>query len=191
MNAAAPTPMPWTAPVTAGMADQARATAAAIPTLRTARLVLRAPELADFGAYRAIACTDRGRYLDGPMSEPDAWDDFCRMVATWVLRGHGVWAATDAAGQTIGFVLIGFEPGDREPELGFLFLQGHEGQGLAQEAAAAVRDHAFATLELTTLVSYIDPDNTRAQGLARRLGAVRDDAAGHGHVWRYRKGGAR
>ncbi|MEL7026999.1 MAG: GNAT family N-acetyltransferase, partial [Pseudomonadota bacterium] len=35
----------------------------------------------------------------------------------------------------------------------------------------------FTELGLSTLVSYIDPENARSIALAERLGAVRDDEA--------------
>ena len=178
-------------PLTDAMATQAAATGAALPQLRTARTVLCAPSLVDFTAYRAIACSERGQYMGGPMTQPEAWDDFCRMVATWVLRGHGVWSVKGVEGTTLGFVLVGLEPGDLEPELGFLFLACHEGRGLAHEAASAARDHAFGVLGLTTLVSYIDPANSRAQSLAARLGAVQEGRADGSNVWRYTHGGAK
>lgn len=173
-----------TLPLTAGMAAQAHAIAATLPQMRTAQTLLRAPRLADFDAYRAIACSDRGKHIGGPMAEAAAWDDFCRMTATWVLRGHGAWAVSGADDHTIGFVLIGLEPGDAEPELGYLFLSCSEGQGLAHEAASAARDHAFGTLGLATLVSYIDPANTRALALARRLGGRADGVLDGCAVWR-------
>ncbi|MFN4155034.1 MAG: GNAT family N-acetyltransferase [Paracoccaceae bacterium] len=177
--------MPWSAPLTPQMQAAAAQHGAALPVLRAGRLTLRAPRLSDFEAYRAIACTERGQYLGGPMTEDEAWDDFARMTATWLLRGHGVWTAEDDGAGLAGFVLIGFEPGDQEPELGFVFLPAFEGKGLAFEAATAAHDYAFAALGLTTLVSYIDPANRRAQALALRLGAVPDGQVDGADVWRH------
>ena len=62
-------------------------------------------------------------------------------------------------------------------ELGWLLYDGYEGQGYATEAAAALRDWAFGTLGLETLVSYCDPDNAASIAVAERLGAVRDPLA--------------
>ena len=164
-------------------ADAAARMQAALPRLETARLILRAPRLEDFEIYARIGASDRGRHLVADNTDRAAlWLDFTQMVATWLLRGHGVWtveARTDGA--VLGFVLIGFEPGDHEPELGYLFRETAEGRGYAQEAATAARDHAFTTLALPGLVSTIDPDNARSIRLATRLGATRDRAAEAAH----------
>ncbi|MEM9523840.1 MAG: GNAT family N-acetyltransferase [Pseudomonadota bacterium] len=162
--------------------------AAQIPTLAIEDLMLRAPRAEDFHAYAEIVCSDRGNFVGGPLSREEAWTDFALMTATWVRRGHGVWTVT-RDGEILGFVLVGFEPGDREPELGFLFRIAAEGTGAACKAARAARDFAAAH-ELPSLVSYIDPNNTRAQALARRLHATRDEAAetaldGNEQIWRH------
>ena len=144
-----------------------------LPTLATDRLILRAPRVTDFDTFVAIAGSERGAHLGGPMSREDAWADFSQMTATWLLHGHGVWTIGHSGG-VAGFVLLGFEPGDREPELGFLLTQSAEGQGIAFEAASAALDHAFSTLGWSTLVSYIEPDNARSIALTRRLGGLPD-----------------
>ena len=101
------------------------------------------------------------------------------------LRGHGLWTVEPlAGGAPLGFVLIGFEPGDREPELVNLFRSTAEGQGHAFEAATAARDHARA-LGLPVLVGCIDPANTRSRRLTERLGAVRDGEVDDGEVRRH------
>ena len=165
---------------------------AALPVLETKRLRLRAPRIEDFEAYAQIATSPRGSFiLDEPTREA-AWFDFAHMTATWLLRGHGLWAVEMKASEDLlGFVLLGFEPGDHEPELGYMFLPAAEGQGFAAEAAAAAKAHGLAVLP--SLVSTIDYDNVRSIALAERLGGVRDRAAeaAHDHaiqVYRYAKG---
>ncbi len=185
--------MPWTAPLTSAAAMQAARLGGELPELATERLRLRAPRLEDFAVYAEIATSARASGIGGPMTETEAWDDFCRMVATWLLRGHGVWTVEELeGGETVGFVLIGFEPGDAEPELGYLFRATAEGQGYATEAAAAARDHGFARLRLPALVSYVAPDNLGSRRVAARLGAVADAAPRDGSlVFRHTPTGGR
>lgn len=158
-------------------ADFAAGLAARLPVLDSARLRLRAPVLADFDLWARIFCGPAGAHLGGPFDRDEAFGEFTAAIGLWLLRGHGPWTITaKGTGAALGFALIGFEPGDQEPELGYLLAPEAEGQGLATEAARLVLDHARA-LGLPSLVSYIDADNVRSAALARRLGARRDPAA--------------
>ena len=158
---------------------------ALVPQIETPRLTLRAPVREDFAAWTDIFCTDRAIHMDGPFSEDDAWLEFTLNCANWMLLGHGMWTVTDKTGGVMGFVLIGFEPGDLEPELGYMLLQSAEGQGFATEAATAARDHATTRLHLPTLVSYIAPDNAASRAVAQRLGARPDGMVDGCDVWRH------
>ena len=158
-------------------AELAARVSSVVPELETNRLRLRAPEIDDFQLYAEIMSSDRGRFIMArPVSRADIWIDFCGTVATWLLRGHGIWSATlKKNSEPVGFVLIGAEPGDEAHELGFAVSQRVEGQGIAFEAAVAARDWAWSVLQVPRLVSYVDPENTRSAALARRLGASRSD----------------
>lgn len=177
---------PWSYPLAEGAAALAARLAGTVPVLLTPRLMLRAPVIADFAAWAEIVCSGWGAHIGGPFGMDEAWDDFCRAVAVWMLRGHGLWTVVAGEGEVAGFVLVGFEPGDAEPELGFLFREGYEGKGLAAEAAVAARDHAFDILGLPVLASYVAPDNLRSARLVQRLGA--EPVAGlqdGSQVWRH------
>ncbi|MFN3673094.1 MAG: GNAT family N-acetyltransferase, partial [Bosea sp. (in: a-proteobacteria)] len=52
-----------------------------------------------------------------------------------------------------------------------------EGCGYAREAAEAMLSWARDIRELPSLVSYVDPENTRSAVLALRLGAILDPSA--------------
>jgi RimJ/RimL family protein N-acetyltransferase len=141
-------------------------------------------------ALRAVAL-DRhrpaGPHLGGPFSRDDAFTEFAATCGLWLLRGHGLWTVElKAGGAVLGFVLIGFEPGDQEPELGYLFCPASEGQGFATEATMALRDHAFGALGMDRLVSYIAPENPRSARVAERLGAVRAADFDGAQVWVHR-----
>jgi RimJ/RimL family protein N-acetyltransferase len=178
---------PWETVIPGPAADFAATLAARLPVIETARLRLRAPQLTDFDAWAEVFCGPAGAHLGGPFDRDAAFTEFTATCGLWLLRGHGLWTVeSKAGGEVLGFVLIGFEAGDQEPELGYLFRPIAEGRGYATEAAAALRDHAFSGLGMARLVSYIDPANRRSQRVAERLGAVR--AADHdgAQVWVHR-----
>lgn len=158
-------------------ADFAAGLRAALPVIETPGLRLDAPNLADFPIWAEILGSPRARYMDGPYDRDAAYTEFAAMLGTWLLHGHGVLAIRPkAGGAALGFVCVGLEPGDHEPELGFFVAAANEGKGAAFEAASALRDWARAQ-GIASLVSYVDPKNSRSVRLASRLGANRDAAA--------------
>lgn len=151
---------------------------ALVPVLETERMILRAPRIEDFDAFAQMLAPPRGKFYGDTQTREDAWGEFMQLNATWLLRGYGAWALTHReTGDVLGFVQIGAEPGDWEPELGWVVSHSAEGHGFATEAAIAIRSYAFHTLKLPSLVSYVDEDNTRSRRLAERLGAARDATA--------------
>ena len=179
-----------TAPV--GAAAQAAARhRAVLPRLATARLDLRPATLADFPLWAGIFAEPDSTPIGGPVDAEAAWGAFCVYAAGWLLHGHGLWAVDRRAdGALLGFVLLGLEWDDAEPEIGWLFGAAARGQGYATEAAAAVRDHAAALLGPGAAVSCTAPGHAASEAVARRLGARRDPAAeaalGDGtRIWRH------
>ncbi|ODT78413.1 MAG: GNAT family N-acetyltransferase [Pelagibacterium sp. SCN 64-44] len=150
----------------------------AIPTLHTSRLTLRPPDAEDFSAYAALMGSPRAIFMGGPFDTTAAWGMFCSDLAMWPLFGHGALMIEETAtGRCLGQVGINHGPLFPEKELGWLLYDGFEGQGFASEAAEYLRDWAFSTLGLPTLVSYIDPPNIASQCVALRLGGVLDPQA--------------
>ena len=149
-----------------------------IPTLTTPRLILRPPVIADYPAYAGFLATPRSIHMGGPFTGWAAWGMFCHDVACWHLFGHGALMIDRRdTGQCIGQVGINHGPLFPEKELGWFLYEGHEGQGYATEAAAAMRDWAFSAGRLPTLVSYVDEANHASAAVAERLGAMRDPLA--------------
>lgn len=149
-----------------------------IPTLETPRLRLRPPVIADFLDYAAFLASDRAVHMGGPYNERAAWGVFGHDIACWHLFGHGaLMIERKADGVCVGQVGINAGPLFPERELGWLLYAGCEGQGYATEAATALRDWAFGTLKLDTLVSYVDRTNAASAAVARRLGGAEDPAA--------------
>jgi RimJ/RimL family protein N-acetyltransferase len=158
--------------------DLAQAIARIVPVIKTDRLILRAPVLADYPAYEAVFTGDRARHMGGPFTAEEAFDDFARGVSGWMLRGTGMWTVTlKGSDQALGWIYLWREFGDPEDEIGWVLTEGSEGRGYAHEAARAVLPHAVALYGRGGFVSYIDAGNAQSARLAQRLGAARDHAA--------------
>ena len=148
------------------------------PILTTERLTLRPQRRSDFDLLAALYTTDRSRFVGGRRSRAEVWRDFMNSAGHWPILGMGGWAIDiTATGQCIGEVAICQPPEYPETEIGWVLFDGFEGKGFAFEAATAARDWARNTLGATSLVSYIDPDNSPSIKLAQRLGGVRDETA--------------
>ncbi len=178
-------------PIPGPAADFAAELSACLPVLETDRTRLRAPRLSDFDAWAEVLTGPATAFLGGPFTRDQAFVEFGAAIGMWLLRGFGPWTVElRNGGAVLGFVMLGFEPGDLEPELGYLFLAVAEGQGLAHEAAEAARNHALTVLRLPSLVSYVAPGNTRSDALALRLGAHEDGVTGDCTIWRHHPKGA-
>ncbi len=149
-----------------------------VPTLQTERITLRPMRDGDFPAYAALMASPRAGFMGGPFERRAAWGLFCHDVACWTLFGHGaLMLERRDTGETVGQVGINAGPLFPETELGWMLYDGQEGLGYATEGASALRDWAWATLPVESLVSYADPGNVASHAVARRLGAVEDTEA--------------
>lgn len=161
------------------------------PVLETERLILRAPETGDFEAWAAYAGSPRARFTGGPKPRDEAWRAFCGITGHWVHRGFGMFVLTPRdGGAPVGLAGPWYPEGWPEREIGWLLFEGAEGRGLAFEAAAAARAHAYGVLGWSTAISLIDTANARSEGLARRLGCVPQapfvrEGWGETRIWRH------
>ena len=162
--------------------------AARVPVLESNVLRLRAMALSDFDTFAEIATSPRGQFFSEAKTASEAWYEFATLAAGWALHGHGCWTIETKRGDVAGFVLIGLEPGDLEPELGFMLADAFEAQSIAYDAGTLALAYAKDTLRLPTLVSYIDPANPRSIALAKRLGGTQDGMVQECHVYRYAMG---
>ncbi len=148
---------------------------AAVPRLETERLRLRALRMRDLPAWTEILCGADLAHVGGPHDAETAWEAFSIYASGWLLHGHGLWTVERRAdGTLLGFVHLGLEWDDEEPELGWMFLSEHRGQGYAAEAARAARDHGLRLLGAGRFVSYVAPGNGPSNRLAERIGGRRD-----------------
>jgi RimJ/RimL family protein N-acetyltransferase len=146
-----------------------------IPTLRTDRLTLRAFRGADLDPLAAMnADPEVRRWLGGKLlTRAESWAVMETALGQWSLRGYGLFAV-ERNGQFAGRIGI-LHPLDwSEPEIAWGLAAGFWGQGVATEAAAAVRDWAFQRFGFRHLASFILAENTRSRRVAERLGAVRE-----------------
>lgn len=149
-----------------------------IPTLRTARLTLRAFAANDIDAWAAMEAKPAVRRYRGnnPRSRDESWTAMERILGQWALRGYGLFAL-ERDSRFIGFAGV-LHPADwPEPELAYSLAPHAWGQGFATEAVAAARDWAFATHGFSRLASFIIADNSRSIRVAEKLGAVREGMA--------------
>ncbi len=162
-----------------------------IPSLHTERLILRAPRWDDFDAYAAFCASPRTVHLGGPFPRSDAFQKLAAILGHWHLRGYGRWMVADAkTDEPLGIVGLYYPDGWPEPELAWSLFDAAEGRGVAFEAAMAARTYAYDTLGWTTLISAIDPVNTRSVALAKRLSCVDGPLFQHAvygnlHLWRH------
>ncbi|WP_136441936.1 GNAT family N-acetyltransferase [Pacificoceanicola onchidii] len=143
------------------------------PALHTPRLVLRPHVMGDLEQLCDLFETDRARHMGGPIPRKAAWRWLASEVAMWDLMGHGAWGIEAKDGTFLGQIGILRPPHFPEAEIGWTLLEQAEGKGYAAEAATAVLHWAWAN-GFETLVSYIDPENSRSIALAARLGATHD-----------------
>ncbi len=142
------------------------------PVLTTERLILRAPEAADFDSVAAFWATERSRHMGGPLNRAAAWRAFAAELGHWLLRGYGLFHIIERdTGAHVGHAGFWNPEGWAEVELGWAVYDGFEGRGFALEAAQRLRAYAYDTLGWGPLSSVIAPDNARSIALAERLGA--------------------
>lgn len=167
-----------------------------IPTLRSARLVLRAFTADDLPHLHAMALdAEVTRYLgkdgaDGPPPTLEAvWQRLAAALGQWALRGYGMFAVEDAEG-FVGRAGLHHPFGEQAPQLSYILCRRSWGRGYATEAAASARGWMLEAYRPGRLVSHIAPENAASARVAARLGAVQDGSTGRPgsplDVWRHR-----
>ncbi|GAA4373796.1 GNAT family N-acetyltransferase [Nocardioides caricicola] len=153
--------------------------ALATPTLTTARLRLRPFEDADADGLWALHSDAHVlRYWDGPpWTDPARAATFlasCRQLAE---DGTGARLAVDrlADGAFLGWCTLSrVNPGFRSAALGYCYLQTSWGRGYATEAARAVLQWAFDTLDLNRVQAETDTRNAASARVLEKLGFQRE-----------------
>ena len=151
----------------------------ATPVLRTDRLRLRPFTEADADPLFALhSSTYVMRYWDSPpwneRTRAERFIAICRKMAD---EGTGARVSIDRAsdGAFVGWCgLTGWNPDFRSASLGYCLDDAMWGHGYATEAAHALLQWAFDTLDLNRVQSETDTRNVASAGVLEKLGFVRE-----------------
>ena len=116
------------------------------------------------------------RYMGGEWSPEDMQDTLDRFLRDQAALGHSKWKACLKDGTFVGRAGVGpFPPREDlaqmpEREIGYCFKKAHWGQGLATEAASAIRDWFFANTRHDHLIGFTDPNNVASQRVLVKIG---------------------
>ena len=142
--------------------------------LETSRLRLREMSLADLEFMAPmLAHPEVMRYYPQLYSRDEAVAWIERQMGRYARDGHGLWLIEDrSTGEPRGQAGLVLQTLDEtaEREIGYMIHRPFWRQGLASEAALAIRDWAFGTLGLPHVISLIRPENLPSQGVARKMG---------------------
>jgi RimJ/RimL family protein N-acetyltransferase len=144
--------------------------------LTTERLLIRQVQIADHAALcRVFGDPEVMRYGDGVQTEAwvHGWLRTC-LEHSYRAWGFGPYAVVERARRAvIGYCgLFAFPDinGRPEIEIGYRLERAAWGNGYATEAACAVRDYAFAILQIPRLIALIDPANVASIRVAEKIG---------------------
>jgi len=148
--------------------------------IRTERLVLRDFRRRDFDDVHAYGSDPEvARYMDWVPNTPDQTREFLARAfdqqSLWPRFGFGLAIVHATAGRVIGSIGLHLRDGpNRTAEIGYCLSREFWRQGLASEAARALVDVGFRTLELHRIFATCDVRNTASFGLMERLGMRRE-----------------
>lgn len=150
-----------------------------MPTLQTDRLQVRPFDETDADALYAMHSNAHVmRYWDAPpWTEHDRAKQFIEKCRRMANDGTGVRPAIDRLddGGFIGWCsLTGWNPDYRSAELGYCFTEAAWGHGYATEAARAVLQWAYDTLDLNRVEARADTRNIASARVLEKLGFVRE-----------------
>lgn len=150
-----------------------------IPTLETARLVLRGHREDDFEAMVAIWQDPIVRkYFHGPaLTREDVWARFLKNIGMWALRGYGLWAVEEKASGTYAGAVGIFDvkremtpPIEGMPEAGWTITPRLHGRGYATEAVQAALSWTDNNLINPSLFCIVAPANVPSLRVAEKCG---------------------
>jgi RimJ/RimL family protein N-acetyltransferase len=142
--------------------------------IETKRLKLRefrSDDLDDLAAM--VGDEEQMRFYPRPKTRDEASEWISRNVAFYAEVGFGFWLIESLpSARFLGY--CGIRPltleGASETEMGWHIKKTSWNQGMATEAARAVRDLAFTRYGLARLVAIIHPEHTASRRVAENIG---------------------
>lgn len=143
--------------------------------IETNRLLLRPYSMNDLDFFTSLWADPKVvRYIgEGVTRDRGEAEERLQRIIVGYESGYGLLAASHKTEKRlVGHVgLVRQEvDGKREIELGYWLACEFWGQGLATEAALALRDHAFDVLGRNRIISLIQPGNAASIAVAERVG---------------------
>jgi len=153
-----------------------RAAGMKIPTLTTARLILRPFAAEDVGPLHQILAQDQ-ILCYFPRPDPPDLARVERLISGqlqhWEEYELGWWAVELAeSGELLGWCGLQHLPETGEVEVGYLLGRPHWGQGLATEAALASLRWGFETHGLRSIVGIVHSENAASRRVLEKAGLV-------------------
>lgn len=147
-----------------------------IPTLQTARLILRPFAIADAPIFHQAIYSDPlvMRYLPGgvPRSLERTLESINYFLNHWEAHGYGGWAVIEReTGEFIGQCGLNCLT-DNEPEIFYALAQKYWGKGIAAEASTEALRYAFTISKFKQVYGVAYPDNTASQRVMEKIGMV-------------------
>lgn len=152
-----------------------------VPTLQTARLTLRpftaedAPAVYEYARHREVAATT------ATIPHPYRLEDAVEWIERLVERaGEGTMAnfgivIRDTA-LLIGAIDLRLEPENRAADLGYAIHPAHWNRGYVTEAARAVVEYGFETLNLNRIHAHHFASNPASGRIMEKIGMKREGA---------------
>ena len=158
------------------------------PTLTTQRLILRPFDIRDAPEVTRLV-SDR-RIADTTLNIPHPYDE--SMAVAWIgtheeaaERGDRIpLAITEKGGGVLGAVALAITHAHQRAELGYWIGVPYWRRGYATEAATAMLDHAFSTLDLRRVDAHCLTRNVGSARVMEKIG-MRHEGTLRAHVLKW------
>jgi RimJ/RimL family protein N-acetyltransferase len=144
-----------------------------LPTLQTARLVLRALAESDAEAMHHFFSDEEAMtwWSDGPHKTLQETADYVKVNAT--ADRYLTWVITEDGSDALGWIAV--IPGrEGVAAIGYNLRRSHWRRGLVGEALSEIIRHCFEDRGLRRLTADTDPDNAGSNALLEKLGFQRE-----------------